>query len=106
MIDLLVRASVHAAARPAAAIHAALTHAALTPSTPGATPSPSPSTALNPDLVTPGVIGFGITFLIAVAVIFLLIDMVRRIRRMRYREEIAQKLDAEQAVAGGDGDHS
>lgn len=54
----------------------------------------------NPDLVTPGVWGFVITFLIAVAVVLLVMDMVRRIRRVRYREDIARKLDAEQREHG------
>lgn len=61
-----------------------------------ATPSPSPAPDFNPDTVTPGLVGFGITFLIAVAVVLLVFDMVRRIRRVRYRDEIRQKLDAEQ----------
>jgi hypothetical protein len=54
---------------------------------------------VNPDDVTPGVVGFIAIFLIAVAVVFLVIDMTRRIRRVRYRAEIAAKLDAEQAAA-------
>jgi hypothetical protein len=62
-----------------------------------ATPTPSPSPAqFDPDTVTPGLVGFGITFLIAVAVVLLIIDMVRRIRRVRYRDEIRQLLDEEQ----------
>jgi hypothetical protein len=61
-----------------------------------ATPSPSPAPQFNPDTVTPGLVGFGITFLIAVAVVLLIIDMVRRIRRVRYRDEIRQLLDEEQ----------
>ncbi len=61
-----------------------------------ATPTPSPAPQFNPDTVTPGLVGFGITFLIAVAVVLLIIDMVRRIRRVRYRDEIRQLLDEEQ----------
>lgn len=61
-----------------------------------ATPSPSPAPQFNPDTVTPGLVGFGITFLIAVAVVLLILDMVRRIRRVRYRDEIRQMLDEEQ----------
>lgn len=52
--------------------------------------------AENPDLVTPGVWGFVITFGVAVVVVLLIMDMVRRIRRVRYRDDIARKLDAEQ----------
>ncbi len=61
-----------------------------------ATPTPSPAPDYNPDTVTPGLVGFGITFLIAVAVVLLIIDMVRRIRRVRYRDEIRHLLDEEQ----------
>lgn len=56
--------------------------------------------AENPDLVTPGVWGFVITFGVAVVVVLLIMDMVRRIRRVRYRDDIARKLDAEQHDAG------
>lgn len=65
------------------------------------TPTPSPSPALNEDLVTPGVVGFVVTFLIAVATLLLVIDMTRRIRRVRYRAEVQEQLDAEQARADG-----
>lgn len=62
-----------------------------------ATPSPTPAPgAPNDDQVTPGYVGFIVTFLLAVVVVLLIIDMVRRIRRVRYRAEIAEKLDAEQ----------
>lgn len=60
-----------------------------------ATPTPSPTSGPSDDSVTPGVVGFTVTFLIAVAAVLLVLDMTRRIRRVRYREEIAQKLDAE-----------
>jgi hypothetical protein len=39
------------------------------------------------------------TFLMAVGAIALIFDMVRRIRRVRYRAEIAEKLAAEAAAA-------
>lgn len=64
-----------------------------------ATPSPTPSGAPADDSVTPGLLGFIVTFLIAVAAVLLVLDMVRRIRRVRYRAEIAEKLDAEEAEA-------
>jgi capsular polysaccharide biosynthesis protein len=67
-----------------------------------ATPSPTPSSSPDPNNSTPGVIGFLVTFAIAVVVVLLVIDMVRRIRRVRYRAEIAEKLDAEQAAARDD----
>ena len=47
-----------------------------------ATPSPTPTPKIpNADLVTPGVWGFVITLLIAVATILLIWDMMRRVRR-------------------------
>ncbi|MFF1634980.1 hypothetical protein [Leifsonia sp. NPDC058248] len=67
-----------------------------------ATPSPTPSSGPDPNDITPGVVGFLVTFAIAVVVVLLVIDMTRRIRRVRYRAEIAEKLDAEQARAADD----
>lgn len=64
-----------------------------------ATPSPAPSPNINADLVTPGVWGFVITALIMVAAILLIIDMVRRMRRVNYRAEIRQRLGAEAEAA-------
>ena len=64
-----------------------------------ATPSPAPSPNVNADLVTPGVWGFGITALVMIAVILLIIDMVRRMRRVNYRAEIRQRLEDEAAAA-------
>jgi hypothetical protein len=67
-----------------------------------ATPSPTGGT-VDPDLVTPGPWGFLIIALVSVAVIALVWDMQRRIRRGRYREEVREQLDAEeQAAAQGD----
>jgi len=60
------------------------------------TPTPSPSPALNEDLVTPGIVGFVVTFFIAVATVLLVIDMTRRIRRVRYRAEVQEQLEAEE----------
>lgn len=65
------------------------------------TPSPSPSFGVytgDEDLVTPGVIGFVITFLVALITVFLLVDMNRRVRRTRYTQEIREKLEAEAAA--------
>ncbi|MDA3147691.1 hypothetical protein JSO19_09910 [Leucobacter sp. UCMA 4100] len=62
-------------------------------------------TDINPDDVTPGIVGFAFTLAIAVAVIFIGVDMYRRIRRMQYREEvraeIADELAGEEAGAQG-----
>ncbi|MEF2254959.1 hypothetical protein V2V91_07390 [Microbacterium schleiferi] len=70
-----------------------------------ATPVPSPSETVNPDLVTPGPWGFLVIALLAVVVILLITDMMRRIRRGRVRADIREELDAEaRAEAGADPD--
>lgn len=56
-----------------------------------------PPIEVDPVLVTPGVIGFVATFLVAMGSLVLILDMVRRVRRVRYRAEIAERLDAEAA---------
>lgn len=61
------------------------------------------SKEFDPNSVTPGVIGFVITFLVAAVTVLLLIDMTRRVRRTRYRGEIREQLDAEQARAAESG---
>ncbi len=66
-----------------------------------ATPSPIPTSNVADDLVTPGVWGFTITVLVMVAVILLIIDMVRRLRRLNYRAEIRERLEQEAAAASG-----
>ena len=60
----------------------------------------------DPNTVTPGVEGFILTFLVAVIVVLLALDMVRRVRRIRYRSEIEEKLDAEEAAASKDAPRS
>lgn len=62
-------------------------------------PTPMPSMTVDPELVTPGPIGFAAIAFIALAVVLLIWDMLRRVRRNRYRAEIAAELDAEQAAA-------
>jgi flagellar biosynthesis/type III secretory pathway M-ring protein FliF/YscJ len=63
-----------------------------------ATPNPAPSPVKQPDpeLVTPGFLGFAIVAILVIAVVLLVWDMQRRIRRARYRAEIDAQLDAEQ----------
>ena len=63
-----------------------------------ATPTPTPSSP-DPVTVTPGPWGFVIVALLAVVVIFLVFDMMRRIRRGRVRADIMEELDAEQQAA-------
>ncbi|KRF05147.1 hypothetical protein ASH00_12060 [Arthrobacter sp. Soil782] len=54
------------------------------------TPAPGDDPSLRPGLdpadVTPGLLGFLATLFLVIAVIFLIRDMTRRIRRVRYRE--------------------
>lgn len=65
-----------------------------------AAPSPTPTPTGPPaDQVTPGFGGFAVIALITLAVFLLGWDVQRRIRRVRYRAEVAEQLDAEQAAA-------
>ncbi|GAB3548297.1 hypothetical protein GCM10027404_11920 [Arthrobacter tumbae] len=63
------------------------------------TPAPGDDPSLRPGLdpadVTPGLLGFLATLFLVIAVIFLIRDMTRRIRRVRYRE--MANLEAEEA---------
>ncbi len=63
-----------------------------------ASPSPVPK-APPADEVTPGPWGFIAIFGIGVVVALLIVDMNRRVRRVRYRAEVAEKLDAESREA-------
>lgn len=49
----------------------------------------------DPNQVTPGVAGFLVVAVLAVALSFLGIDLVRRIRRSRYRSEIREEIAQE-----------
>lgn len=53
----------------------------------------------DPNTVTPGVAGFFAIFFVAVASILVIIDMTRRIRRVRYRGEVRERLEAERLAA-------
>ncbi len=53
---------------------------------------------IDPNGVTPGVVGFVITAAVAILSLLLILDMVRRMRRLRYREEAKLNVDAEVAV--------
>ena len=66
------------------------------------TPVPTPPAYEgDPNLVTPGVVGFIVTFAIAIITVLLVIDMVRRIRRVRYRADVQEQIAAEQAESDG-----
>jgi hypothetical protein len=49
---------------------------------------------------SPGIIGFVAVFLMMLAATFLILDMVRRVRRVRYRTEIQAKLASEASAEG------
>ena len=55
---------------------------------------------IDPQLVSPGAVGFFATILVAGLTLLLLLDMVRRMRRVNMRADIQAKLDAEQAAEG------
>ena len=61
-----------------------------------------PPIEVDPVSVTPGVVGFVVTFLVAIAALALILDMVRRVRRVRYRQEIGERLDREVAATQAD----
>lgn len=52
----------------------------------------------DPNTVTPGVEGFIAIAVVAIAAMFLIVDMTRRIRRVRYRGELREQLEAEQQM--------
>ncbi|WP_368499311.1 hypothetical protein [Herbiconiux sp. A18JL235] len=52
----------------------------------------------DPDSVTPGIIGFIATFGVAAVTLLLVIDMVRRVRRVNYRAQVREELEAELAA--------
>jgi flagellar biosynthesis/type III secretory pathway M-ring protein FliF/YscJ len=64
-----------------------------------ATATPTPTPAVDPDLVTPGPWGFVAIAFLALVVVLLVWDMMRRIRRARIRSEVEEQLNAEEAAA-------
>jgi hypothetical protein len=62
-----------------------------------AIPTPTPTPGFDPNQVGPGIWGFVLTLAVIVAVILLIIDMVRRIRRVNYRAQVRQQLADEEA---------
>ena len=59
--------------------------------TPAPTPTPSLRPGLSQDQVTPGLLGFLLTAFIVVLTALLIVDMVRRIRRVRYRAQVEEE---------------
>jgi hypothetical protein len=64
-----------------------------------ATPSPSATPDPSETFYSPGTIGFIMTFFVTAGAVALIFDMVRRIRRVRYRAEITEKPEAEAQAA-------
>ncbi|MBT1002393.1 hypothetical protein KIH31_07235 [Paenarthrobacter sp. DKR-5] len=73
-----------------------------------ATPSPAPSLrpGLTDDQVSPGFLGFIVIFFLALAVVFLIRSMSKRIRRVRYQAQVLeeQNLLGEAGEAGEAGE--
>lgn len=60
--------------------------------------TPVPTPTLPAESAPPGTVGFVAIALLAVAVIVLIWDMLRRVRHVRYRAEVNEELDAEEAA--------
>ena len=63
---------------------------------------PSPEGTLRPglseDQITPGTWGFLLTAFVVVLTILLIVDMVRRLRRVRYRAQVEEAREAEREL--------
>jgi hypothetical protein len=64
------------------------------------TPTADPATTFY----SPGTVGFLFVAFMVLGAVLIVVDMVRRIRRVRYRAEIQEKLAAEAAGDGVKGD--
>jgi uncharacterized membrane protein YcjF (UPF0283 family) len=67
--------------------------------TPTPLPSPTLREGISEDQVTPGLLGFIMTAFFVVATALLIVDMVRRIRRVRYRAQVEEDRLAAAAAA-------
>ena len=71
-------------------------------------PAPSPTPSLRPgldqDQVSPGLLGFVLTAFIVILSALLIVDMVRRIRRVRYRAQVEEERAAAEGGADAEGD--
>ncbi len=72
--------------------------------TPAPTPTPSLRPGLSQDQVTPGLLGFLLTAFIVVLTALLIVDMVRRIRRVRYRAQVEEERAAAAEAASLESD--
>ncbi|MDD7929497.1 hypothetical protein [Microbacterium thalli] len=66
--------------------------------------TPIPEITVDPTSVTPGPWGFGAIVVLTIAVVLLLLDMLRRVRRGRYRAEVREQLDEEELASDRRGD--
>ena len=68
------------------------------------TPAPEETLApgVDPKDVTPGTLGFIVTLFLVIAIIFLIRDMTKRIRRVRYREQALAARSETAPQGGGD----
>lgn len=71
-----------------------------------ATPTPTETTDPASTFYSPGTLGFLFVFGMGLAAIVLIFDMVRRVRRVRYRAEINEKLDSEESTTKAAGSRS
>ncbi|MDQ0826732.1 hypothetical protein QFZ60_002905 [Arthrobacter sp. B2I5] len=70
--------------------------------TPSPLPTPTLREGISEDQVTPGLLGFIMTAFFVVATALLIVDMVRRIRRVRYRAQVEEERLAAAAAADVD----
>ncbi|MEA5456221.1 hypothetical protein SPF06_15905 [Sinomonas sp. JGH33] len=72
------------------------------------TPDPTPAGTLKPglteDQVSPGLWGFLATAFVVVLSVFIIVDMVRRLRRVRYRSQVEEERERREAEAHGAGE--
>ena len=69
-------------------------------------PSPAPGSdglrpGLTADQVTPGFLGFAMTAFMVISVVLLMVSMTRRIRRVRYREQVSNSRQTTEHSADG-----
>jgi uncharacterized membrane protein YcjF (UPF0283 family) len=67
--------------------------------TPSPLPTPSLREGVSEDQITPGLWGFIMTAFFVLATTLLIVDMVRRIRRVRYRAQVEEERQAAAAAA-------
>ncbi len=70
--------------------------------TPSPLPTPSLREGVSEDQITPGLWGFIMTAFFVLATTLLIVDMVRRIRRVRYRAQVEEEGMAAAAAADVD----